>query len=311
MRILRRLGRLAAETAGVLAGLLVAVFLLVHLVPGDPARRIAGIEASGAEVEALRVELGLDKPLAVQFLNHVRTLATGDLGRSFLTREPVAKVIADRLPKTLYLAAVSVALMLAVAVPLGLVAAGLTWGNRNRPVDLGFTLLTSVMGALPPFLLATFLAFIFAVWLGLLPVAGAGRWSSVILPAFAIALRPMAELARIIRVETLNVLAQDYIRTARAKRPRPARLYGVHVLPNVLTAALTLGGLIFAHLIGGTVVIENVFAWPGLGTALVQAILARDYPTVQGVILLLGCFIIAVNAAVDLLLALIDPRVAR
>jgi peptide/nickel transport system permease protein len=311
MAVLRRLGRLAAETAGVLAGLLVAVFLLVHLVPGDPARRIAGIEATGVEVEALRKELGLDQPLAVQFVRHLRTLASGELGRSFLTGEPVAKVIADRLPKTLYLAAVSVALMLIVAVPMGLIAAGLTWGNRNRAVDLGFTVLTSLMGALPSFLLATFLAFIFAVWLGLLPVAGATKWNSVVLPALAIALRPMAELARMIRVETLNVLAQDYIRTARAKRLRPLRLYGVHVLPNVLTAALTLGGLIFAHLIGGTVVIENVFAWPGLGTALVQAILARDYPTVQGVVLLLGCSIIAVNALVDLLLTLIDPRVTR
>lgn len=308
---MKRLGRVAAEVAGVLAGLLVATFLLVHLVPGDPARRVAGIEASGEQVEALRRELGLDRPLVVQFASYVRNLSEGDLGRSFLTREPVTRIIADRLPKTLQLAAVAVVLMLAISVPFGLVAAGLTWGGRNRPVDVGFTVATSLMGALPPFLLATFLAFIFAVWLGLLPVAGATRWNSVILPAVAISLRPMAELARIVRVETLNVLAQDYIRTARSKRVASPRLYGRHVLPNVLTAALTIGGLVFAHLIGGAVVIENVFAWPGLGTALVQAILARDYPTVQGVILLLGVVVIAVNAGVDLLLAAIDPRISK
>ena len=311
MNLLKRLGRLAVETASVLAGLLVATFLLVHLVPGDPARRAAGLEASGEQVEALRRELGLDRPLLVQFASYVGTLASGDLGRSFLTREPVTKIIADRLPKTLYLASIAVGLMLLVSVPVGMAAAGVTWGGRNRSVDLGFTVATSLMGALPPFLLATFLAFIFAVWLGLLPVAGATRWTSVILPALAIALRPMAELARIVRVETLNVLAQDYIRTARSKRLRPFRLYARHVLPNVLTAALTIGGLIFAHLIGGAVVIENVFAWPGLGTALVQAILARDYPTIQGVILLLGCVIIAVNTVVDLLLAIIDPRISK
>ena len=311
MRLLRRLGRLAVETAVVLIGLVVAVFLLVHLVPGDPARRTAGLEASGEQVEALRRELGLDRPLVVQFTQYVGDLAAGNLGRSFLTREPVTKVIADRLPKTVYLAAVAVGLMLVVSVPLGLLAAGLTWGGRNRSLDLGFTVMTSVMGALPPFLLATFLAYIFAVWLGLLPVAGATRWDSVVLPALAIALRPMAELARMIRVETLNVLAQDYIRTARAKRLAALRLYGIHVLPNVLTAALTLGGLIFAHLLGGAVIIENVFAWPGLGTALVHAILARDYPTIQGVILLLGCCVIAVNTCIDLVLTLIDPRIAR
>jgi peptide/nickel transport system permease protein len=192
-----------------------------------------------------------------------------------------------------------------------MLAAALTRENRNRGFELAFTAVTSTMSALPNFLSATFLAFLFAVWLRWLPVAGASQWSAVILPAIAVGLRPLAELSRIVRVETLNVLTQDYVRTARGKR-LPARLiYLRHVLPNVLTSALTIGGLVFAGLVGGTVVVENVFAWPGLGTALVQAILARDYPVVQGITLLLGMAVVLVNTAVDTTLKLVDPRVLR
>ena len=298
-------------TAGVLLALVTAVFLLVQLAPGDPALRIAGLDASPGQIAQLRQEFGLDRPLLERFGRHVAELARGDLGRSYVTREPVAKVIADRLPNTVWLATAAVAMMLLVAVPLGLGVAGLTWGDRNRGLDVSFIAVTSVAGALPGLLVATVLAYVFAVWLRWLPVAGATRWESVLLPAFAIALRPMAELARIVRIETLDVLAQDYVRTARAKRLSSLRLFGVHVLPNVLTAALTLGGLIFAHLIGGAVVIENVFAWPGLGTALVQAVIARDFPTVQGIVLLLGLVVVVVNTTVDLLLTVLDPRMAH
>lgn len=304
----RRLLRVGATTGGVLAALVVASFLLVALAPGDPARRIAGLDASAQQVAQLRRDLGLDEPLPQRFVAHVAGLARGDLGRSWATREPVARVIADRLAKTVWLAATAVAAMLAVAVPLGLAVAGLTAGGRRRWLDLGFTAVTSALGALPGLLVATVLAYVFALQLRWLPVAGASSWQAVILPAAAIALRPLCELARIVRVETLGVLAADYIRTARAKRLGKLRLYARHVLPNVLTAALTLGGLIFAHLIGGAVVIENIFAWPGLGTALVQAVIARDFPVVQGVVLLLGAVVILVNAGVDAALALLDPR---
>lgn len=308
--MLRRLARLVGGTAGVLAALVVSTFLLVQLAPGDPARRIGGMEATAEQLAQLRSEFGLDKPLLQRFGAYVSGLARGDLGRSYATREPVMKVIGDRLAKTLWLAATSVLLMVAVAVPLGLAVAAATTGNRNRALDVGFTTTTSILGALPGLLVATVLAYVFAVWLRLLPVAGAERWYSVILPAVAIALRPLTELARIVRVETLNVLAMDYMRTARAKRMASTRLYLRHALPNVLTAALTLGGLIFAHLVGGAVVIENVFAWPGMGTALVNAVIARDFPVVQGVVLLLGLVVVLVNALVDLALALLDPRTA-
>lgn len=303
--------RLAGGTAGVLLALLVATFLLVQLAPGDPARRVAGVEASAEEVARLRQSFGLDQPLWKRFTDYAAGVFGGDLGRSYVTREPVAQIIAQRLPATLWLAAVSVGVMVLVAVPLGLAVAAATAGGRRRRLDLAFTSVTSVLGALPGLLVATLLAFVFAVWLRLLPVAGATHAASVVLPAAAIALRPLTELARIVRVETLNVLATDYIRTARAKRLPPARLMLRHVLPNVLTSALTLGGLIFAHLVGGAVVIENVFAWPGLGTALVNAVIARDFPVVQGIVLMLGVVVVAVNALVDLALAVLDPRVAR
>lgn len=304
-----RLLKLLVSTSAVLLALVIATFLLVQLAPGDAAQRIGGLEASPEDMQRIRVEFGLDRPMHERFMRYVAGLAQGDLGRSYTTREPVAKVIADRLPNTLWLASTAVAMMILVAVPLGLTVGALTWGDRNRGLDVGFVAGTSIAASLPGLLVATLLAYVFAVWLRWLPVAGASQWVSVILPAVAIALRPMSELARMIRVETLNVLSQDYIRTARAKRMRAVRLYGRHVLPNVLTAALTLTGLVFAHLIGGAVVIENIFAWPGLGTALVQAVMNRDFPVIQGIVLMLGLVIILVNATVDAILIMIDPRV--
>jgi peptide/nickel transport system permease protein len=165
-----------------------------------------------------------------------------------------------------------------------------------------------VIGALPEYLAGTFLAFVFAVWLRLLPVAGDAGWSSLVLPALAIALRPSAVLARIVRVETLNVLAQDYMRTARSKRLPVRLIYLRHTLPNVTTAALSIGGLLFAGLIGGAVVVENVFARPGLGTALVSAVMNRDYPVIQGLILMIGVAVAFVNLMVDVLQGILDPR---
>jgi peptide/nickel transport system permease protein len=309
---LGRWGRFAlrrtASLVVVLFFLLVATFMLIHLVPGDPARRIAGREASPEVVASIRESLGLNDPLPQQFLDYLRGVAQFDFGTSFVTHEPVSTVIATRLPKTAELAAAAFLTVMFIALPLGIIAGGLTRERRHPRVEVVFTAVTSVGGSLPHFLTATFLAFIFAVWLGLLPVAGSTGWTAIVLPTAAIALRPAAVLARIVRVETLNVEAQDYIRTARGKRLPGRVLYLKHVLPNVLTAALTLGGLLFAALIAGAVVVENVFAWPGLGTALVQSVQARDYPVVQGVGLLLGVTVVVVNTAVDVILAMADPR---
>ncbi len=300
--------RRLAELFAVLLCLVVASFLLVRVVPGDPARRVAGIDATAEQVEAMRESLGLNGPLHVQFLNYVSQLARLDFGYSFNTREPVIKVIGDRFPLTAQLAAVSILLIMAFAVPLGIAMGSLTREGRHRKLELVFMAVTGTVGALPEYLTATLLALVFAVVLHLLPVAGASDPRSVILPALAISLRPIATVSRIVRVETLNVLAQDYIRTARSKRLPERLIYFRHTMPNVMTAALTIGGLIFAGLLGGAVIVENVFAWPGLGTVIVQAVLIRDYPIVQGVTLLFGIIVVAMNTAVDVLIGVLDSR---
>jgi peptide/nickel transport system permease protein len=302
--LLRRAGSLGI----VLAALVFASFLIVRLIPGDPARAIAGLDASQEDVQRIRVALGLDKPLLVQFVSYARRALRLDFGHSFVTNEPVTKLISDRLPKTVQLAAAALLLVMLLSVPLGMAAGAFTTEGRHRRAEVVFAAATSVGGALPEFLASTFLAFLFAVWLRWLPVAGSDERAAIVLPAVAISLRPIAVLARIVRVETLNVLAQDYIRTARSKRLPDRLLYLRHALPNVLTAALTIGGLLFTGLLGGAVIVENVFAWPGLGTAVVDAVLSRDYPVIQGVILMLGAAVVFVNTLVDVLLGLVDPR---
>jgi peptide/nickel transport system permease protein len=301
------LGR-AIGLIAVLVALLIGTGIMVRLIPGDPALRIAGIDATPEQIARIRDQLGLNQPAWLQVVNYTTGVLRLDFGRSFLTGEPVARVIADRLPKTAQLAGLALVLVLALSIPFGILLGAFTREGRHRHVELAFAAFTSVTGSLPEYLAGTFLAFVFAVWLQWLPVAGADRATSLILPALAISIRPAAILARMVRVETLNALAQDYMRTARSKRLPVRLLYMRHLLPNVLTAALTVGGVIFSGLIGGAVIVENVFAWPGLGTVLIQAVLARDYPVIQGVVLLLGITVVLVNTLVDSVLGIVDPR---
>jgi peptide/nickel transport system permease protein len=252
--------------------------------------------------------LGINRPIPEQFVSYTWGLFHGDMGKSFITKQPVSEIIANRLPKSAQLAAVSLLLVMLISVPFGLAAGALTRDGRHRRFEVGFTAVSSVVGSVPQFLTATFLAFIFAVWLRLLPVAGSDTWEASVLPVLSISLSPIFILSRIVRVETLNVLAKDYIRTARSKRLSAIRIYFRHALPNVLTAALTIGGLLFANLIGGAVLVENIFARAGLGTELVKAILAKDYPVVQGIVIVLGITVVVINTVVDIALSLLDPR---
>jgi peptide/nickel transport system permease protein len=302
--VLRRLASLVL----VLVALAIASFLMVRLIPGDPALIVGGLTASGEQIEQIRHQLGIDQPIQVQFVQYWGNLAHGDLGASFLTHQPVTEVIAQRISSSLQLASVSLLLVMVFSIPAGIVTAAFTRDGRHKRFELGLTAVTSVLGSLPEYLAGTFLAFVFAVSLHLLPVAGSEGPQSLVLPALAIALRPIAILTRLVRVETLNVLAMDYMRTARSKRLPTRLLYVRHALPNVVTAALTIGGILFAGIIGGAVVVENVFARPGLGTALVSAVLSRDYQVIQGIILVLGVVVVVVNATVDILLAVVDPR---
>ncbi len=303
---LRRLVSLVA----VLVGLVVATFMMIRLIPGDPAVNVAGVGATGEQIESIRRTLLLDRPIIEQFQAYAANLAQGNLGRSFFTQQPVSLLLAQRIGASLQLAAAALVVVMLVSVPLGIFMGAFTRERRHPGVEVGFTAGASVLGSLPEFLAATFLAFIFAVWLQWLPVAGADSAQALVLPVLAVSIRPTAILTRIVRVETLNTLTSEFIRTARGKRVPARIIYARHALPNVVTAALTVGGLLFAGIVGGAVVVENVFARVGLGSALVQAVQSRDYPTVQGVVLVLGVTVVVVNAIVDLTLAAIDPRTA-
>lgn len=288
--------------------LVTSAFLILHLIPGDPVRAALGPTAPPELIEARRTALGLDQPLWRQYLDYLTGLFTGDLGTSMTSGLPVSQVLGDRLPATAELAVAAFVLAVVVSVPLGLAFAVLTRGGRRRPAELGFTSTTVVLAAIPEFLLAVGLVWIFGVNLGWAPVAGRDGFSSYVLPVLALALAPAAVLARIVRVETLTVLQADFVRTARAKRLPDRRVYLRHVLPNALTAAITLGGLLLGALVAGTVLVENVFAWPGLGSTIVASILAKDYPLVQGIVLVYGIGVLVVNLLVDVALALLDPR---
>ncbi|MDR0431743.1 MAG: ABC transporter permease [Bifidobacteriaceae bacterium] len=301
---LRRAGRLAVSV-GVLV---TAAFLMIHLVPGDPVRAAMGLNASPEVVEAARESLGLNKPLPVQYWDYLRGLATGDLGVSISTRLPVAATIGDRLGATASLAALAFACAVVVAVPVGAAVAVATRRGRRRRLELSFAGTSVVLAAIPDFLIGVLLSWVFAVTLRWLPVGGLGGPASYILPVAALAIGPTAILARIIRVELLTALETDYVRTARAKRLSRARIVLGHALPNAVTATLTLSGLLLGSMVAGTVLVESVFAWPGLGSQIVSAIAAKDYPLVQGIVLVYGAGILAINTAVDVALALLDPR---
>ena len=302
----RRAGRLIVSVWV----LITASFLMIHLIPGDPVRGALGPTAPTAVVNARRQSLGLDDPLWLQYVHYLGGVFSGHLGTSMTSQLPVSEVIGERLPATVQLAVYAFLVAVVISVPLGVLMGVLTRGGRARRAELGFTSTSVVLGSIPEFLLGVGLVYVFGVHLGWLPVAGRSGAESYILPVLSLAVGPAAVLARIVRVEMLGVLQADYIRTARAKRLRPAAIYLRHALPNALTAALTLGGLLLSAMIAGTVLVENVFAWPGLGSTIVSSITSKDYPVVQGIVLVYGIAVLAVNLAVDVALALLDPRSA-
>ncbi|MGW4801562.1 ABC transporter permease, partial [Nonomuraea sp. NPDC004297] len=271
-----------------LAVLVVASFAMVHLIPGDPVRSSLGPAAPVELVEARRAALGLDRPLPEQLFTYVTGVLSGDFGTSFLTGEPVGEVIVTRLPNTLALALLATGLALLVAVPLGMWAAVRTENGRNRGTDLTFSAATGAAVAVPEFLYAIGLVAVLAIGLGWFPPAGMAGPGTYVLPVLALAVGPAAMIARVSRVETLRELGKDYMRLARAKRLPAARLHLRHLLPNTLTATLTVGGLLLSSLIAGGVLVEYVFAWPGLGLKIVESITQKDYPVAQGVILVYG-----------------------
>lgn len=287
-----------------------ASFAMIHLIPGDPVRASLGLTAPASLVAERRAELGLDQPFWLQYLHYWQGLFSGHLGVSIASREPVGLLILERLPYTATLVGITFLLVMVTSIPTGIGMAVVGRHGRRGSATLAFTLTTGFLAATPEFLLAAGLVVVFAVALKWFPVAGTSGPESYVLPVAALGLGPIAVLSRIVRFETLRVLDTDFIRLARSKRLPARTLYLRHVLPNVLTAALTLGGILLAGLVTGSILVENVFALPGLGTTIVSSVLEQDYPVVQAVILLLAVLVLTINLAVDLTLAFLDPRSA-
>ena len=300
-------------TIPVMAVVAVLVFALLRLTPGDPAAIIAGSSATTQDVEGIRMKLGLDQPLVAQFLVWIGNMARGDFGESFYFKKQVAELVGDRIEPTLMLALTTMALSIAIAVPLGVVAAYRqgTWVDR---VVMGF----SVLGfSVPVFVIGYALIYVFAIELNWLPVQGyqplrEGLWGCLerlVLPSVTLSVIYIALIARITRTSVLEVLGEDYIRTARAKGLTDVVVLMRHALRNAAVPIVTVIGIGIALLIGGVVVTESVFSIPGLGRLTVDAVLARDYPTIQAVILLFSFVYVLVNLVVDLLYTVLDPRI--
>lgn len=300
----RRLTRLVVSTLLLVS----AAFGMIHAIPGDPVRAALGLTAPASLVRSERHALGLDRPLWQQYTSYVHGVLTGHLGTSITTRLPVTTILAERMPATAQIAGLAFIVVIVLALPLGMIAAALTRDRRRPRTELFFGALTGTFAAIPDFLLGVGLVYVFAVSLNILPVAGRSGPASYVLPVAALAVGPVAVVARIVQVETLRVLGEDYMRTARAKRLPERLIYLRHALPNVLTATLTLSGILLAGLLAGTVLVENIFAWPGLGTLLTSSVPAKDYPVVQGLALVFGAGVLLINLLVDVLVALVDPR---
>jgi peptide/nickel transport system permease protein len=307
--IVRRL----VATIPVMAVVALCVFSLLYFAPGDPVTIIAGDQASPADVARIRATLGLDRPFLVRLGDWTWRILHGDLGTSIFTNIPVTELIAQRVQPTLSLMLVTLAFAIAIAVPLGVAAAATAGSVVDRSV-----MALAVLGfSVPVFVVGYVLAHVFAVELGWLPVQGytpiergLGPWfANLILPASTLGFVYVALIARVTRAAMLDVLAQDYVRTARAKGLAPRAVLFLHALKNAAVPIVTVIGMGIALLIGGAVVTETVFAIPGLGRLTVDAILRRDYPVIQGVVLLFSAVYVLMNLAIDLLYTLLDPRI--
>jgi len=302
-----------AQAVPVMFLVAVLTFFLMHLLPGDPAVIIAGDQASPEAIERVRRQLGLDRPVLEQLLLWIFHLLQGDFGTSLILNQSVVSAVAERLPITLSLALVSFVITIPVGIALGVIAACF----RDTWFDAGVMAVALIGVSLPNFWVAILSVILFSVTLGWLPSAGyvpidRGLWpwlAALIQPAVVLALFQIGFLARMTRSEMLEVLDQDYIRTARAKGVTEWQTVAKHAFRNTLVSVITVSGYILSLLIGGSVIVEQVFALPGIGRLLVQAIMARDYPLVQGTMLLLGFAFVFINVMIDLIYTAVDPRV--
>lgn len=289
----------------VLLGVATLVFSLIHLVPGDPAQAMLGDGAAPQDVIELRKSLGLDQPLLTQYVSFIRHALAGDLGTSFRTGQPVTAMIAERVPATAELAIAAMIVAVLLAIPLGVVAA--VW--RGTAVDYGAMTFALAGVSIPNFWLGPLLAIVFAVELGWLPVSGRGTLAHLVLPAVSLGLALAAILARMTRASLLDELSELYVRAARARGVSRASAVTTHALRNSFVPLLTIIALQFGAVLTGAVITETIFAWPGIGRLLIQSIGFRDYPMVQGCILLIAVTYVTVNLLTDLMYGVLDPRI--
>jgi peptide/nickel transport system permease protein len=280
-------------------------FLLIHLIPGDPVEMMLGESARPADREALRHALGLDQSVLIQLKHYLTGLAHLDLGTSFHSRRPVVEVLAERIPATAELAAAGLLVAVAIAFPLGVIAAV----RKDTPWDQGAMTFSLLGVSIPNFWLGPVLILVFSLWLGWFPVSGRAGFASLVLPAVTLGTALAAVLSRMVRSTLLEVLGEDYIRTARAKGLSERQVVLRHGLRNALLPVITLLGLQLGTLLGGAVITETVFSWPGVGKLTIDAIVRRDYPVVQACILLISLSYVGVNILTDMVYAWIDPRV--
>ena len=299
--LLRRL----LQSLLVLAAVVVIVFFLLFL-SGNPALLLLPPDATPADIAAFSHEMGFDRPLAAQLLHFAGNLLAGDFGTSWRFQQPALPIVLQRLPATIELAVAALALALLLGIPAGIYSAL----HRNRFAD-GASMTVALLGqSIPSFWLGIMLILAFAVELHWLPTSGRAGLASLVLPAASLALALVGRIARLMRSSLLEVLHEDYVRTARAKGMPEWIVINRHALSNALLPIVTIIGLEFGHLLGGTVIIETVFAWPGIGLLAVQSVSGRDYPVVQAVILIAATGFILINLAVDLLYLWLDPRIA-
>ena len=288
-----------------IVGVLIIVFSMVRLAPGDPAVLLAGEFASPEVIERARERFGLDRSLPEQFARFVGGLVQGDLGRSTRTNRLVTEDLANFFPNTLEMAFAAIVVALVVGVPSGVVSAL----RPNGPLDFGVTFVALLGVSMPVFWFGLLAILIFSVQLGWFPVAGRGTLAHLVLPAITLGLSSTAIIARMTRASMLEVLNQDFVRTARAKGLREGQVVIKHALRNALVPVVTVIGLQFGSLLAGAVITETVFTWPGIGRLLVDSIRARDYPVVQGAVLLIAVSFVLVNLIVDLIYGFVDPRI--
>ncbi len=297
--------------AGVIViwGVLTLVFIIVRVLPGDPAALMLGMEATPQQLEQLRQAMGLNRPIPVQYVLFLGDVARGDFGSSltlYTENEPALGLILERVPATLQLAFPALIFSVLAGVPLGIVAAT----HANQPLDRLVSALTLGAQSLPNFWIGLMLILILARNMGVLPTSGSGTWQQMVMPIITLSLPLLSVLTRFVRAGMLENLRMDYVRTARAKGLREPLVHFRHVFKNVLIPVVTTVGLQAGSLFGGSVVVETVFAWPGMGRLTADAILRRDYPVVQAGVLVIALIIVTINLTVDLIYSVLDPRIS-